>query len=121
MFKVIIQYDAWDSIDFRDWKSTISSLTSMDFASGTENLDTMDRKLVRCWPWPESIEYQYDVDNQETIILAFNSASDWDECRGTPEFQDALDFESLEFFTYLNVELCKVVKKITKWPIPKMI
>lgn len=114
MLKVIINYEAWESVELKEWKTTIAYLTSMSFIEGSEDLNYMDRQMERCWPWPESIGYLYDVNNNETIILRFNSVNDWEECKNTPEFKGALDFDHLEFFTYLNVDICKVVKNVTK-------
>lgn len=114
MLKVIINCEAWDSAEFEEWKSTIGSLSAMDITEDTKNLDFMSQQLERCWPWPESIEYLYDASNRETIVLTFNSSNDWDECRNAPEFKEALDFDSLDFFTYLNVRICKVIKMVTK-------
>ena len=114
MFKVIIEHFAWESVEFEEWKSTISSLTSMEYTEETKDLDYMSRELERCWPWPEKVQYFYDIDNRETIILSFNTSKEWDDCRNTPEFQDALDFDSLDFFVYLNVEFCKITKTIVK-------
>jgi hypothetical protein len=114
MLKVIINCEAWDSAEYEEWKSSIGCLTAMDITEETKNLDNMSKKLERCWPWPESVEYLYDTNNRETIILTFNSTNDWDECKNSPEFEETFDFESLDFFTYLNVEICKVEKTVTK-------
>lgn len=87
---------------------------SVEAIEDTNQPDFIDRKIKRCWPWPEMINYFYDVDNSEIIMLEFNSSGDWEDCKKTPEFQGAFDFDNLDFFYYLNVDFCNVIRTITK-------
>jgi len=114
MYKINIENFAWDSKEYDDWRTTIASLASVEVTESTKYLSYMEWEYVNSWPWQVDVAYLYDVSKFETIVLTFKSKDDWDECRKTPEFEDALDFDNLDFFEYLNVEICKVTKIITK-------